>query len=591
VVNTAVIAPEPARGINPQTTPALDAASKDFWPARPLLPLLLRTLALSVVIFGLLELWRPYFFLTDDNLDGGFPVFSEIGHNILAGQSPFVSHHLFGGNYDLLRDPTFFSWHPVYLLNSLLVGMPLHLAIIDANAFFMLMLATAGFVVLAHHLRREMPLGISDNWITFYALSYTYTMIALTTGASWSSFLGNVASLPWLALGVFQKSWWRGAGIVALFVMNQTLGGHLAPTVSNSIFLSVFAVGLSFGRRSAVPLAIWFGGYALALVIMSPLLVHVAEGFIHSGRANGVDVQDMGQNNIPLEGFLPSILLGMGLWIFHPNGHPYVTYTLALGSCAAAWCLLPALASRARWRGTEGMALFMVIFGAVMVIRPMFITEFMAQVPILKSLRWPFRELIQFQFFFHLFLVVRPPGFSRNGRRLCAAFGTFVYGVPLVLYPFAPTFNTMTWDRELIISGRYKDYWAHVERYLKPGDRIAVVIPLELYTDDRFEEPYCLLGTCNYACIDGIINVWGYSPTAPLDRQYTVVNAYYPFGAYHPAAKKRLMKLNPEVKIIALESLDPLRITLSSSDGTVVDLTPFVPPRESKIPPHPRGLP
>jgi hypothetical protein len=68
------------------------------------------------------------------------------------------------------------------------------LGIIDADAFFMLMLATTGFVVLAHHLRREMPLSISDRWITFYALSYTYTMIALTTGASWLSFLGAVTA-------------------------------------------------------------------------------------------------------------------------------------------------------------------------------------------------------------------------------------------------------------------------------------------------------------------------------------------------------------------------------------------------------------
>ncbi len=151
-------------------------------PVRRLLrPLLLRTLALSAVIFALLEVWRPYFFLTDDNLDGGFPVFTEIGRNLLAGHSPFVSHHLFGGHYNLLRDPTFFLWHPVYLLASLLVATPLHLAIVDADAFFMLMLATAGFVTLAHFLRREMPLAISDNWISFYALSYTYTMIALTT--------------------------------------------------------------------------------------------------------------------------------------------------------------------------------------------------------------------------------------------------------------------------------------------------------------------------------------------------------------------------------------------------------------------------
>jgi hypothetical protein len=34
-----------------------------------------------------------------------------------------------------------------------------------------------------------------------------------------------------------------------------------------------------------------------------------------------------------------------------------------------------------------------------------------------------------------------------------------------------------------------------VHKLLKPGDRVAVLIPLNLYEDDRFEEPYSLLGT------------------------------------------------------------------------------------------------
>ena len=86
------------------------------------------------------------------------------------------------------------------------------------------MLATAGFVTLAHYLRREMALTISDGWIMFYALSFTYTMIALTTGASWLTFLGNQSALPWLALGILQKTWRRGVGLVALFVLASDSG-------------------------------------------------------------------------------------------------------------------------------------------------------------------------------------------------------------------------------------------------------------------------------------------------------------------------------------------------------------------------------
>ena len=591
-----MIAPEPADGINPQTFPARHApAEREVkTPADaahgPLGPLLWRTLGLSALIFAVLQIWRPFFFLTDDNLDGAFPFFTEVGQNLLAGRSPFVSHHLFGGDYNLLRDPNFFAWHPVYLLSSLLEATPAHLAIIDADAFFMLMLATAGFVTLAHHLRREMPLAISDRWITFYALSYTYTLIALTTGASWLTFLGDVSSLPWLALGILQKTWWRGALLVMLFTLNELLGGHLEPTLSNSIFLSLFALGLSVARRSPLPLVNWVAGYAAAIIVLLPLLLPMLDGFGHSLRVNGVPLEDMEQNNVPVVDFATAVFLGIDIWIFSPQVHPYTTYTLALGASAAAWCLLPAFMSRAKWRGTTVVTLLMLIFGAVMVTRSHFITAVMAHLPLLKAMRWPFREFVQFQFFMHLFLVVRPPGMNVKVQNVSAVFGTFVYVVPLALYPFAPTFNTMSWDRELLISGRYRDYWGHVDTLLKPGDRVAVIIPFDLYKDDRFEEPYSLLGTFNYAPLEGFVNVWGYSPTAPLDQVPTKTRAFYPFGAYHPLQKPLLLAEKPDLKYITLESLNPLRITLSSRDGPTIDLTPFVPPRQSKIPEHAPGL-
>jgi hypothetical protein len=574
-----VIAPEPDDGINPQTSRG------------PLRPLLLKALALSAFLFALLELWRPYYFLTDDNLDGGFPAFTEIGQNLLAGRSPFITQHLFGGGYNMLRDPNFFAWNPIYLLVSLLAGTPFHLAILEVDAFIMMMLATAGFLTLAHHVRRRMGLSISDRWILFYALSYVYSMIVLTTGASWLTFLGNVASLPWLALGILLPSWWRGTLLVALFSANQILGGHPEPTISTTVYLSLFALGLAVAGRSITPVLNWGLGSALAGLVLLPLLLPMLDGFGHTLRAGGVPLDDMQANNIPAIDFPTSVLLGMAIWLAHPNDHPYVTYTLALGSCAAAWCLIPAVASRAKWRPLDGVLLGLLIFGAVLIIRPRFISEIMLHLPLFRSMRWPFREFVQFQFVLHLFLVARPPGLNANARLASALFGSFVYIVPLVLFPFPPTFNTMTWDRELLISGGYEKYWAQVRPLLQPGDRVAVLIPFKLYSDDRFEEPYILLGSYNYAEIDGFINAWGYSPTAVRDQVYTTTYAYYPFGAYDPAQKPALMAEKPDLKFITLESLHPLKITLSSRDGPTIDLTPFVPRRTSRIPPHERGLP
>ena len=555
-----------------------------------MLVLLRNTLLVSVLIFALLELWRPYFFLTDDNLDGDFPFFVEMGNNLLSGHSPFVSAHLFGGGYNFLRDPANFKWHPLYFIVSLLAGTPFRNAIIDVNAFAWLMLSTSGFIVLAHYLRREMALTISDGWIMFYALSYTYTMIALTTGASWLTFLGNQSALPWLALGILQRKWSHGVALVALFCIHQALGGHLAPTVSNSIFLSLFALGISISRRSILPLGNWLIGYAFAVVIISPLLVPMLSGFFSSMRSQGVTLEDMQANNIPAVQFPMSLFLGMALWLARPHAHPYVTYTLALSSSAAVWCLLPAFLSRAKWRGLEVVALVVAIFGAVLICRPLWITEIMMRLPLFRSMRWPFRELIQFQFFMHLFLLVRPPGLTEPLRRYGAIFGTCIFVLPLVTYSLPPTFNAMTWDRELIMSGGCEKYWAQVRPLLKPTDKIAVLIPLDVYEDDRFEEPYTLLATYNYAVLAGVTNAWGYSPTVPRDQTYTKAYAFYPFGAYNLNQKQALMEEKPDLKFITLESLRPLKITLSSRDGPTTDLTQFVPKRLSVDPgPPPPG--
>jgi hypothetical protein len=557
-----MIAPEVRRGSNRET---------------PRLILLRNNLLLCALIFLGLEIWRPCFFLTDDNLDGGLPFFNEVGRHLLAGRSPYFSDYLFGGHYDLLRDPGFFVWNPIYLVVSLLAGTPFRLYIIDVDAFALFMLTAAGFTNLVWYLRRELALRINDRWIMFYTASFTYSMITLTTGSSWLTFLGSESGLPWLVLGILQRSWWRGAGLVTLFSLHTMLGGHPQLMVSSSIFLSLFALGMAWNRRSVLPLGSWLGGYALAVVIVLPLFVPTLEGFFSSARSHGVDLEDMQQNNIPAQYFPTSLFVGMALWIIHPPVHPFTTYTLALGSCAAAWCIVPALASREKWRDLDKVTLGLVVLIMVFICRPRWITEVMMHLPLFRSMRWPFRELIQFQLFFHLFLVLRRPGFRPRQRRLIAAWGTVILVVPLLGYKLPPTFNAMEMDRKLLLTGGFDRYWSQVRPLLKPDDRIAVIIPEELYFEDRFEEPYSLLSTFNYGCLAGVINTGGYSQTPPADALYTRTPAFYPFGAYLPRQKAALMAERPELKFITLESLKPLRISLSSRDGPTIDLTPYIP--------------
>ncbi len=539
--------------------------------------MLRNNLLVSALIFAGLEIWRPCFFLTDDNLDGGLPVFTEMGRRLLHGESPFISEYLFGGHYDLLRDATFFLWHPVYLLTSLLAGTSYYFVIPDVAAFCFLMLTTAGFVNLAWYLRRELPLRISDGWIMFFTMSFTYSVISLAVGASWLNYLCNISALPWLTLGILQKTWRAGLGLVTLFSAHQILGGHPLAMISNDLFLSLFALGACFCRRSFLPLGCWLLGSAAAVIVTLPLLLPMLEGFLSCSRSLGVPLDDMQSNNIDAREFPVSLFMGMAIWIVHPPQHAHVTYTLAFCSSAAAWCVVPAIMSKARWRGLEIVTALVVLAVAFMVFRPLWVAEIMIRLPIFRSMRWPFRELVQFQFFFHLFLLIRPPSLTVKIQRFNAAFSTAVMVVPMLCYIIAPTLNEMPLGRKMVFSGDLDRYWDQVRPLLQPTDRIAVLIPWEVYANDNYEKPNGLMASFNYAILARVINVNGYSHTAPADQLYTQTIAVFPNGAYEVRQKAALLRERPDLKFITLESLHPVRISLSSAHGATIDLTPFLP--------------
>jgi hypothetical protein len=539
--------------------------------------LLRRNLIAVTLVFCALQVWRPYFFLTDDNLDGGLPFFTEMGRHLLAGRSPYFSDYLFGGHYNCLRDPTYFVWHPFYLLASLLEATPLRYGIIDAAAFAFVLLGAAGFVNLAWQLRREYGLAVGDGWIMFYTLSFSYSMIALTTGASWLNFLGAQSALPWLAFGILQRSWRVSLGLVTLFAAHLILGAHPEPAISNVVFLSLFTVGIAWSRRSWQPVLCWGAGFTLAALLLLPLVLPLMEGFFASSRSLGIPVAEMSRNNIPPGLFLTAIFIGDGIWIINPPIDPNVTYTLAVGSAAAAWCSLGLISLRRTWQPLEKLLAGLVLLAVVVVVRPQFVSEIMVRLPLLKSMRWPFRELLQFQFFLHLLLLVRPSAFGARAQGRLAVFSTLIYLVPMLAYKIPPTFNTMRIDRELVLHGGLDDYWRQVRPLLQPGDRVAAIIPREFYSEGQFELPFSLLNAFNYPCLSRCDAAGGYSQTSPRDQLYVQPWSIYPFGAWEPDQKPELLAERPALKFITVESLAPLKITLSSATGPVIDLTPFVP--------------
>lgn len=139
----------------------------------------------------------------------------------------------------------------------------------------------------------------------------------------------------------------------------------------------------------------------------------------------------------------------------------------------------------------------------------------------------------------------------------------------------------MPWGRELLFSGELEHYWDRVRPFLNPTDRVAVLIPYKLYLDNHFERPNALLDANNFSMIVKVINVSGYSPTAPKNQLYVKTQPLFPNGAYDTTQKEALLSERPDIKFITLESLMPLKITLSSKDGPTIDLTPYVPTHSS----------
>jgi hypothetical protein len=304
-------------------------------------------------------------------------------------------------------------------------------------------------------------------------------------------------------------------------------------------------------------------------------------GFLDSRRAAGLTVVDIQSTRIPLLVFPGSYFLGTSFWLLK---HPYDfhVYHPVLADCAASWCIIPALLSRSKWNFLQVLCIGMIVLTLIFIVRPLWVTLVMMQLPLLRSLHMPFRELLDFHFFLFLFLMLRPPAFTPVTRRAIAGWSFALFLVPLVLYA-PPTFSPMKMQRQLLFTGDLDRYWEQVKLHLKPSDRIAVVIPPEYFYIFGEWAPFSLLGFDNFCCLEHVVNASGYSLTAPRRHLYVQTPPSTPQGYFTPAQIDDLWRERPDLKIIVMESKNPVRITLRSKNGPDVDLTPYIPAEARQI--------
>jgi len=419
--------------------------------------LLAWTVGGCLVIFGLLELWRPCFFLTDDNLSSLLPIFTGMGRHMKSGHSPFFTEYLFGGNYDLSRDVGYPYWHPFYLLPALLSDTVARFWILDVSALLFFLLTTTGFTTLAYVLREEFDLKIPDIYLIFYTMSFVFSTFILMAGCSWINFLGNQSALPWLALGILDRKVLRGTVIVLLFTVHEILSAYAPLAISTALCLTLFAVGVALSRRSIQPLFCWFAANLAAPLLLAPFLLKIMDGFGHSVRVFGLPLDQLSINAIPVNVFPFSFFMGnwseaVAIW----NGDTHLTtlyfpYLTSLLACAAAWCVIPVLFDRSTpWRSLDRICLVTSGFLIISIIRPEWLAVTMYHLPFFRSMRWPFRESMQFLFFVHVLLILR---FSERIPRWQPAFTLFSLMMFLLPLPFihVPTFNPFFLDRRPLL--------------------------------------------------------------------------------------------------------------------------------------------
>lgn len=553
-------------------------------------------MAEALVGFVALQLWRPFYFLNDDNLCGWYPVAVETARRLWTGESPFYMPWLFGG-YDFLREPgALCLWNPIWLVLSPLAITPWRTMFADAYAGINLLLcafAMSHLLVRVRELRRP---EMTDGQIAFLAFSYTFALWMVVVTPAWISFLSNQAALPVIFLGLLHPHRAKGIGVVCGGVLLCVMAGHLNSTVFSFIFISIWLVTFALGQRrdpdspsAREGILRWCAGGALALLLISPLLVLALQGFGGTTRSEGKNILYMSLLAMPAPVFAASYFLGMFAAFFGSFGLLFIPNGLssAIVLSPASYWIFHSWRARAKINAIERACLLTAALVALCVIRPDWLSTLFLQIPLLRSTRVPFREIFIFTFFVHFFIALRPVSLSPMGVRLSTATGVLCCLISLALFR-PPAFTPMPLDRQLILSGEADKYWAKV-RKITQGKRAVPIVegivgpysapgatPEErrklvrgTRVKDRALTPWSLMNAYNYPALSGIRSQSAYVISGMHGSVLHGVTAESPIGLFFLRDVPKLRKSDPELCFFVLRSTNPVRIEWWDGDKRI----------------------
>jgi hypothetical protein len=550
----------------PACLPPRPAGSSSGWLERHPLA---ATLGLALAGALLLQLWRRFFFLTCDTLSGTLPVSTEAYRRLWAGRSPFYNDYLFGG-FNLLTDTGHFTlWSPLALPFSFLAQTPYYFWLPDIVGTLSLTVIAGAFCWSALQLRQTLALPIAVPLIVALSLSYAFTPYNFIVGASWIGFLNVQAAYPLVLAGAFEPHKRRALATQSAALLYAIFGGHMHLFTVLLIFGSLTVLLAALVRRSGGAILIWAAASLLTLLIILPLLWPGIVNFNQTTRSAGLQVAEASRNNVPCASLIASFLLGPMAQQLLPNGIRIDLsdrfYNLAIAFSLVNLPLIVLLAWKRRWNALECGLLALGLAAAVSVGRPPWLAEIMARLPVLRSLRWPFREVAVLQFFTHaLFLVgFRPP--TLRAPRLTALAGACGAAAifALIFLSAAPTFCLFEPDRRLITSGEADHYWDQL-RARRGGagfPRFVVQAEPRLLWPAKAEVPFVLLGAFNYASLFRVPNISGFSNVPPPNGLWPEtelgVKHWFWGGIYGDRQTARIVAAHPDIQSIELTGMHP----------------------------------
>lgn len=514
------------------------------------------TIFVAFIAACLLQVWRFPFALTDDTLSGWLPLEIESFRKLFSGSNPFISDSVFGGGYPMLSDATSTcSLSPWAWAFSWLAITPCYWLLADLVNTLDLVITAAAFAYGAVVLRTRFGLPLSNKLIVAISLSYAFTPFAMLVGPSWVCFVHTQAVYPIVLIGLLEKSVKRGVVMIAAALAYGFYGGHPHPLAVLVLVMGATTIVIAWRSYSSRPLINFACGGLIALLMALPAIIPMQKGFSSTERSQGVTVEAATALNLPSKNLISSWLLGAASSPIVPGISLHFAsqrYTAAIAFALVNIPLTVALIRKRRWSAAELLLIVGIIAVSVSIVRPQWLGDLFSKLPLLKSLRWPFRELSVLTFFTHLLAILVCKWANDRVTRISWMLGSGCFAI--VFFDRPPSFNDFDADRELLRSGRVVDYWNDLRIWHGSRPLIVPVGP-PILVDTQVSQliPWTLLGAYNHPAFFQTTSAGGYNATTVSGAHFPAGQVPYHWsGFFHRPQAEAIQKLRADALVMEL---------------------------------------